>query len=98
MKMTKTTTMKVAGPSSRNRTSTISKSCRKDQSLLDLPWIKAGPVARFISQRTLSGGSGTLGNNDSFYGLHNVGLAAELGGFLELWPTDFFRARFRPAI
>ena len=61
--------------------------------LLDLPWIKAGPVARFISQRTLSGGFGTLGNNDSFYGLHNVGFTAELGGFLELWPTDFFRAR-----
>ncbi len=61
--------------------------------LLDLPWIKAGPVARFNSQRTLSGGFGTLGNNDSFYGLHNVGFTAELGGFLELWPTDFFRAR-----
>ena len=61
--------------------------------LLNLPWIKAGPVARFISQRTLSGGFGTLGNNDSFYGLHNVGFTAELGGFLELWPTDFFRAR-----
>jgi len=61
--------------------------------LLNLPWIKAGPVARFISQRTLSGGFGTLGNNDNFYGLHNVGFTAELGGFLELWPTDFFRAR-----
>jgi outer membrane scaffolding protein for murein synthesis (MipA/OmpV family) len=61
--------------------------------LLNLPWIKAGPVARFISQRTLSGGVGTLGNNDSFFGLHNVGFTAELGGFLELWPTDFFRAR-----
>ena len=61
--------------------------------LLDLPWIKAGPVARFISQRTLSGGFGVLGNNDSFYGLHNIGFTAELGGFLELWPTSFFRAR-----
>jgi hypothetical protein len=61
--------------------------------LLDLPWIKVGPVARFISQHTLSGGFGTLGNNDNFYGLHNVGFTAELGGFLELWPTDFFRAR-----
>jgi len=61
--------------------------------LLDLPWIKAGPVARFISERTLSGGFGTLGNNDNFFGLHNVGFTAELGGFLELWPTDFFRAR-----
>jgi outer membrane protein len=61
--------------------------------LLDLPWIKAGPVARFISERTLSGGVGTLGNNNNFFGLHNVGFTAELGGFLELWPTDFFRAR-----
>jgi MipA family protein len=61
--------------------------------LLDLPWIKAGPVARFISERTLSGGFGTIGNNRNFFGLHNVGFTAELGGFLELWPTDFFRAR-----
>ena len=28
--------------------------------LLDLRWIKAGPVGRFISERTLSGGFGTL--------------------------------------
>jgi MipA family protein len=61
--------------------------------LLDLPWIKAGPVARFISERTLSGGFGSIGNNNNFFGLHNVGFTAELGGFLELWPTDFFRAR-----
>jgi MipA family protein len=61
--------------------------------LVDLPWIKAGPVARFISERTLSGGFGTLGNNNNFFGLHNVGFTAELGGFLELWPTDFIRAR-----
>jgi len=62
--------------------------------LLDLPWIKAGPVARFISERTLSGGFGSIGNNENFFGLHNVGFTAELGGFVELWPTDFFRARF----
>jgi outer membrane scaffolding protein for murein synthesis (MipA/OmpV family) len=61
--------------------------------LLDLPWIKAGPVARFISERTLSGGFGTIGNNRNFFGLHNIGFTAELGGFLELWPTDFIRAR-----
>lgn len=61
--------------------------------LLDLPWIKAGPVARFVSERTLSGGFGSIGNNDNFFGLHNVGFTAELGGFLELWPTDFIRAR-----
>jgi outer membrane protein len=62
--------------------------------LLDLPWIKAGPVARFISERTLSGGFGSIGNNRNFFGLHNIGFTAELGGFLELWPTDFIRARF----
>jgi MipA family protein len=62
--------------------------------LLDLPWIKAGPVARFISQRTLSGGFLSISNNDNFYGLHNVDFTVELGGFLELWPTDFFRTRF----
>src|SRR3984893_3538755 len=61
--------------------------------LLDLPWIKAGPDARFISERTLSGGFGSIGNNRNFFGLHNVGFTAELGGFLELWPTDFIRAR-----
>ena len=61
--------------------------------LLDLPWIKAGPVARFISERTLSGGFGSIGNNRNFFGLHNIGFTAELGGFLELWPTDFIRAR-----
>jgi outer membrane protein len=62
--------------------------------ILNLPWIKAGPVARFISERTLSGGVGSLSNNQNFFGLHNVGFTAELGGFLELWPTDFIRARF----
>src|SRR5450631_119261 len=62
--------------------------------LLDLPWIKAGPVARFISERTLGGGVGSFGNNRNFFGLHNIGFTAELGGFLELWPTDFIRARF----
>jgi MipA family protein len=62
--------------------------------LLDLPWIKAGPVARFISERTLSGGVGSIGSNGNFFGLHNVGFTAELGGFVELWPTDFIRARF----
>lgn len=60
--------------------------------LLDLGWIKAGPVARFIERRGLSGGF-LGGSNWSFYGLHNVGFTAELGGFLELWPTENFRIR-----
>lgn len=63
--------------------------------LLDLGWLKAGPVARFISQRTLSGGFGTIiSNNQNFFGLHDIGFTAELGGFLEIWPAEFFRARF----
>ena len=62
--------------------------------LLDLPWLKVGPVARFISERTLSGAFGTIGNNNNFFGLHDVGFTAELGGFLELWPADFLRLRF----
>jgi MipA family protein len=61
--------------------------------LLDLPWIKAGPDARFISERTPNGGFGVIGSNRNFFGLHNVGFTAELGGFLELWPADFIRAR-----
>ena len=61
--------------------------------LLNLGWIKAGPVARFISKRSLSGGF-LSGSNASFFGLHDVGFTAELGGFLELWPVDFIRARF----
>ncbi|MCI0736178.1 MAG: MipA/OmpV family protein [Beijerinckiaceae bacterium] len=63
--------------------------------LLDLGWVKAGPVARFISERTLSGGFGTvIGNNQNFFGLHDIGFTAEIGGFVEIWPAEFFRARF----
>lgn len=61
--------------------------------LLNLPWIKAGPVARFISERSLSGGFGSLSNNNNFFGLRDVGFTAEIGGFVELWPTDYLRAR-----
>jgi MipA family protein len=60
--------------------------------LLDLGWIKAGPVARFIPRRSLSGGF-LGGSNGSFYGMHNIGLTAEIGGFLELWPSEHFRIR-----
>jgi hypothetical protein len=59
--------------------------------LLDLPWIIAGTVARFISERTLISvavleASATTKTSSA---LHNVGFTAELGGVLELWPTDF---------
>jgi len=64
-------------------------------SFLDLGWVKAGPVARFISERTSGRPFGTIiGSNGNFFGLHDVGFTAEVGGFLELWPADFFRARF----
>ncbi|MCI0465934.1 MAG: MipA/OmpV family protein [Beijerinckiaceae bacterium] len=63
--------------------------------LFDIGWLKAGPVARFISQRTVGGSFGTvIGNNQSFFGLHDIGFTAELGGFVEIWPAEFFRARF----
>lgn len=55
--------------------------------ILNLGWIKAGPVARFVPRRGLSDGNG------NFYGLHNIPLTAELGGFTELWLAPFLRTR-----
>jgi outer membrane scaffolding protein for murein synthesis (MipA/OmpV family) len=55
--------------------------------LLDLGWIKAGLVGRLLPRRGLSNGNG------NFYGLHNVGWTLELGGFVELWPSENLRAR-----
>lgn len=62
--------------------------------LFDIGWLKAGPVARFIPERTPGGAFGTIGNNNNFFGLHNVGFTAELGGFIEAWPIEFLRIRF----
>jgi outer membrane protein len=55
--------------------------------LLDLGWVKAGPVGRVVPERGLSNGNG------NFFGLPNVGWTLELGGFIELWPNEHFRAR-----
>jgi MipA family protein len=56
--------------------------------LLDLGYFKAGPVGRYIEERGLSNGNG------NFSGLANVGWTVELGGFFEVWPTDWLRGRF----
>jgi MipA family protein len=53
-----------------------------DVALLDLGWIKAGPVARIVPNRGLSNGNG------NFVGLPNVGWTGEIGGFLEVWPWE----------
>jgi outer membrane scaffolding protein for murein synthesis (MipA/OmpV family) len=55
--------------------------------LLDLGWIKAGPVGRVLPRRGLGNGNG------NFYGLHNVGWTFEIGGFTELWLAPFLRTR-----
>lgn len=55
--------------------------------LLDLNWLKAGPVGRVVPQRGLSNGNG------AFFGLPNVDTTVELGGFLELWLSDNLRTR-----
>lgn len=55
--------------------------------LLDLGWIKAGPVGRVLPRRGLSNGNG------NFFGLHNIGWTLELGGFVELWASENLRTR-----
>ena len=55
--------------------------------LLNLGWIKAGPVGGFVPRRGLSNGNG------NFYGLHNVDLTIQGGGFVEIWLADFLRTR-----
>jgi outer membrane scaffolding protein for murein synthesis (MipA/OmpV family) len=55
--------------------------------LLDLGWIKAGPVGRILPRRGLSYGNG------NFYGLRNVGWTLELGGFAEVWLSERLRTR-----
>jgi len=55
--------------------------------LLDLGWLKAGPVGRVLPRRGLSNGNG------NFYGLPNVGWTLEIGGFTEVWLAPFLRTR-----
>ncbi|WP_026605732.1 MipA/OmpV family protein [Methylocapsa acidiphila] len=55
--------------------------------LLDLGWLKAGPVGRVLPRRGLSNGNG------NFYGLANVNWTLELGGFVEGWISEHLRTR-----
>jgi outer membrane scaffolding protein for murein synthesis (MipA/OmpV family) len=55
--------------------------------LLNLGWLKAGPVGRIVPRRGLSDGNG------NFYGLPNVHWTAELGGFVEGWLSEHLRTR-----
>ena len=52
--------------------------------LIATRWLSVGPMARFRSSR---GETGTL------EGFKTIGWAAEPGGFIDLWPTDWLRAR-----
>ena len=55
--------------------------------LFDRGWLKAGPVGKFVSARRAS-------EHSELFGIHNVGWTVELGGFVEIWPSDRFRTRF----
>ncbi|WP_363349980.1 MipA/OmpV family protein [Methylocystis echinoides] len=52
--------------------------------LIDLGYLKAGPVANFVFQR---------GQRDGLFGMRRVGLTHEIGGFVEVYPFDHFRVR-----
>jgi MipA family protein len=54
--------------------------------LFDYGGFHAGPVAKFVAARTAN-------NFAELAGLGNVNAALELGGFLEYFPIDWFRAR-----
>jgi len=53
-------------------------------SLIETRRISIGPMARFRSSR---------GSGGDFVGFNKVQWAAEPGGFIDLWPTDWLRAR-----
>jgi outer membrane scaffolding protein for murein synthesis (MipA/OmpV family) len=52
--------------------------------LIDTNWIVAGPVLRFRGSRSDTG---------EFAGLNRIGVAAEPGAFVDLWPAKWLRAR-----
>jgi len=52
--------------------------------VLDLGYLKAGPVANFVFER---------GRQFQLFGLRTVGLTHEVGGFIEAYPLDHFRVR-----
>jgi outer membrane protein len=59
-----------------------------DIALINTGFFRAGPAGNFIERRGLSNG------NSQFFGLPNVGLSAEVGGFAEIWPwQDRLRIR-----
>jgi outer membrane protein len=54
--------------------------------VLDTDMIKAGPVVQVELGRYVK-------HNPDLAGLGNVGMAAEVGGFVDYWPTHWLRAR-----
>ena len=52
--------------------------------VIDHDGFRAGPVANFVFRR---------GDRDGLFGLHQVGLTHEVGGYAEFTPFDHFRAR-----
>ncbi len=52
--------------------------------LVDSDGVRMGPVANFVFRR---------GNRDGLFGLHQVGLTHEMGGFAEYTTLDHFRTR-----
>jgi outer membrane protein len=54
--------------------------------LYDSDMLKAGPVLQVELGRHVK-------HNPALAGLGNVGTAAEIGGFVDLWPTHWLRAR-----
>jgi outer membrane scaffolding protein for murein synthesis (MipA/OmpV family) len=52
--------------------------------LVDLGYLRSGPVANFVFQR---------GQRDGLFGLRRIGLTHEVGGFVEVTPFDHFRMR-----
>ncbi|MGC1863367.1 MAG: MipA/OmpV family protein, partial [Methylocystis sp.] len=52
--------------------------------VLEADGFRMGPVANFVFRR---------GNRDGLFGLHQVGLTHEVGGFAEYFAFDHFRAR-----
>ncbi|MCC3245250.1 MipA/OmpV family protein [Methylocystis sp. WRRC1] len=52
--------------------------------LIDLGYLRAGPVANFVFQR---------GQRDGLFGLRRIGLTHEVGGFVEVNPLEHVRLR-----
>ena len=57
-----------------------------DYAILDEDWLRAGPVAKFVSARSASG-------NRELAGLRFVDWTLETGAFVEYWPVGKLRTR-----